>query len=447
MRYTLVMDGPPPGGRGPTRTPAREAPAAAGDRRPRLHFAAARGWLNDPLGVTWHDGRYHLFFQHVPGQPTWQPRCHWGHASSPDLVSWTEHPVALAPTPDEAGAWSGCVVVPADGSAALLYTSSVVGDLDRGRVRLARPEDGAWQRWVPGPVVVDTPDTPVVEAFRDPFVLRDGDRWRMVVGARLPGGTAAALGWTSADLEQWEYDGPLAERHTSETEPVWTGTLWECPQLINVDGHDVLLVSVHADEALHHVAAAVGERTGGRLAVHGWQQLTAGVPYAATAFRDRDGAPVLIHWLRDVADLEAGWAGALGMPLRLGVSQGRLRLSVHATVERRRRAGLAGTAIDVAWTPAASASSAASAVSRLELRAGGGTVATVSVDGESLSVAAGGRTAEMSRDVEVGVRVLVDGPVLEVVAGGYAALPLPAYDGEVAPRCAPEDDLRWWSLD
>ena len=65
--------------------------------RPLLHFTPQRGWINDPYGIVFRDGLYHVFFQYVPGRMEWAPNCHWGHASGPDLLSLTEGPVAISP--------------------------------------------------------------------------------------------------------------------------------------------------------------------------------------------------------------------------------------------------------------------------------------------------------------------------------------------------------------
>src|SRR3712207_1073106 len=78
--------------------------------RPRLHFTADAGWINDAYGIAWVDGCYQLYYQYVPGQVVWSPHCQWGHAKSTDLVHWSERPPALLPQDFELGCWSGSVV-------------------------------------------------------------------------------------------------------------------------------------------------------------------------------------------------------------------------------------------------------------------------------------------------------------------------------------------------
>ena len=77
--------------------------------RPQFHFSMQQGWINDPNGLIYYDGLYHLFCQHYPDDTQWGPM-HWSHATSPDLVNWTEQPIALFP--DELGTcFSGSAAV------------------------------------------------------------------------------------------------------------------------------------------------------------------------------------------------------------------------------------------------------------------------------------------------------------------------------------------------
>ena len=67
--------------------------------RPVYHYLPPMNWMNDPNGTIFWKGRYHVFYQYNPDGAYWG-NIHWGHASSLDLVHWTDHPIALAPTPD-----------------------------------------------------------------------------------------------------------------------------------------------------------------------------------------------------------------------------------------------------------------------------------------------------------------------------------------------------------
>lgn len=80
--------------------------------RPRYHFTAPGNWINDPNGVCFHEGRYHLYYQYNPDASQWG-NIHWGHASSADLVHWVDEGIALTPSNefDAGGCFSGCFAV------------------------------------------------------------------------------------------------------------------------------------------------------------------------------------------------------------------------------------------------------------------------------------------------------------------------------------------------
>jgi beta-fructofuranosidase len=304
-----------------TSTPA---PITTERVRPALHFTPRSGWINDPHGVVHIGGRYHMFVQHNPHSMTWSPACHWLHATSPDLVRWREEGIALAPESGEIGCWSGSVVL--DGTTpTIIYTRIVGEDWGSGQVALARGT-GALDQWLRDPAesVIDGPPGELRgTAFRDPYVWRSGPRWTMLMGIGLPGGTGAAVQYSSSDLLDWVYEGVVAERNTSETDGTWTGKLWECPQLLQVDGTWVLLVSVWDDDVLNYVAYAIGDYDGRRFQPRTWGRFTHGDDlYATTAFRDVEGRPCVMSWFRErsaQAPQGSPYAGAISLPYTLAI--------------------------------------------------------------------------------------------------------------------------------
>ena len=206
---------------------ADEVPDAAGlyqeKYRPQLHFSSRRGWNNDPNGLVYYDGEYHLFYQHNPYGWRWG-NMHWGHAVSPDLVHWTELPIALYP--HQFGDWcfSGSAVVDEKNTAGFqtgdekvivaAYTSTGRGEAiafsnDRGRT------------------FTEFEGNPVVEhRGRDPKVTwyePDG-HWVMAVYDERDDSKGIAF-YTSADLKAWEYQSRI-------------DGYFECPEIFElaVDG-------------------------------------------------------------------------------------------------------------------------------------------------------------------------------------------------------------------
>ena len=113
--------------------------------RPQIHFTPSKNWMNDPNGMVFHNGVYHLFFQYNPLGNSWG-NMSWGHATSSDMIHWTEQPVAL--TRDELGAiFSGSCVIDKNNTAGFgkdamvaLYTSA--GDDGKQQQSIAYSTDG-----------------------------------------------------------------------------------------------------------------------------------------------------------------------------------------------------------------------------------------------------------------------------------------------------------------
>ena len=403
--------------------------------RPRLHFTAETGWINDPHGLTFHDGQYHLFHQYVPDSMEWAPGCHWGHAIGTDLVTWTHCDVAIAPGDGDDGIWTGSLVRHGD-EARILYTSVTQPDLGLGRVRQAFPLDDTWGQWAKGEIVLRPPDDLDLIAYRDPFVVREDGHWRMFIGAATRAGEALALTYTSTDLTGWRYDGVALGRSSSETDPVWMGALWECPQLFEVEGHWVMVSSVWDADVLHYAGYAIGEGDTygrGRFTPTDWGRLSFGDSYYAPSFfRDRDGRPCLMFWMRGVSDPHQGWASCLSVAHVLSVRDGRLVATPHPDVTTARRlplaAGERADAFDMEWMPAPDGD-------RLILTSDDAHTGCLTAADGLLTFGRPGQEGWSMPWSGEPVRVVVDGPVLEAAAGrGLLGGPIDPTNGWQQPR-------------
>jgi len=297
-------------------------PTQALDRhRPRYHFTAPSNWINDPNGVCFHEGRYHLYYQYNPDASQWG-NIHWGHASSADLVHWVDEGIALAPSNpwDSGGCFSGSFAV-VNGQPTLYYTGYTAG----GQVQcVATSED--LHHWTKHPErTIATPPADVeVHDFRDPYVFQHAGQWLMVVGASYRHERGQVLLYQSADGVDWHYQGPLfTAPHLN------LGVMWECPNLFPLGRHWVLTVSRWQASGAH---AFVGDFDGRQFVPH-WDaplDVDSG-SFAHLTFTAPDGRALQWAWIneqREQALINAdGWAGCMGVPRALGVDpQGRLTL-------------------------------------------------------------------------------------------------------------------------
>lgn len=145
--------------------------------RPQFHYSAPRNWLNDPNGLIWFNGQFHLFFQHNPTGNEWG-NMHWGHVVSKDLLHWTERPLALHADPLGLGyMFSGSVVADQDNRSGLgsagrvpliaLYTSCDTFGVQTQSLAFSLDEGGTWEHYSENPVI----ENPGVRDFRDPKVF------------------------------------------------------------------------------------------------------------------------------------------------------------------------------------------------------------------------------------------------------------------------------------
>ena len=198
--------------------------------RPRSHLTPPQGWLSDPVGLLYHEGIYHCFYQHHPTGLDWGPM-HWAHARSTDLITWIDAGIALAPDAD-GFIYSGSAVVDEDGVAgyglgAMIAYFTLHSESSEAQSFAVSVDSGrSWQRPERAPVLLPPPG---VADFRDPRVLSwvgpDGGRWWIMLLA--VGGSIQFF--RSADLRGWELVSTfVAPRGPNE--------LWETPDLIPLQG-------------------------------------------------------------------------------------------------------------------------------------------------------------------------------------------------------------------
>ncbi|WP_165391909.1 glycoside hydrolase family 32 protein [Zhihengliuella halotolerans] len=343
--------------------PAHSSGGQAGtDRlRPRIHPRPRRGWLNDPNGLLHYEGRYHVFCQYNPDSAR-HHRINWAHLSSPDLVRWTEHPVAIAPDrdgPDAFGCWSGVATLD-DGVPTLVYTG-VQQEGGASSVVLARSGDADLDTWSKlddrGAVRTATgmPEGEGVTDVRDPFLFTHHGHRYALQGAGSPDGDPAVLLYDAEDLDDWRFLGRLLDAQNVRAVDLAPAEIWECPQLVQVDGRWVMLLSqwrwVDGKHLLSGVSYLVGELVDDSGALPFRFEVASGgvadtgpdfyAPQVLAGGEHGAGAgPLLWGWSwegRDevLAD-EAGWAGVLTLPRRLRLEGERLVVEPAAELEALR---------------------------------------------------------------------------------------------------------------
>jgi len=289
-------------------TPAL-ASAQLADPRPVYHFAPARNWINDPNGLVYYDGEYHLFFQYNPYGDRWG-HMSWGHAVSRDLMSWQELPVAI-PEANDIMAFSGSAVIDWNNSSRLgkgghppmiaIYTGTNTKTNNQSQY-LAYSNDRGRTFTVHGKVL-DIGST----EFRDPKVFWHAATKRWVMAVVLADKNIVSF-YTSHNLRDWAHAsdfGPMGAR----------GKNWECPDLFELPveggkhGEKRWVLSVNlGDKSINGgsgVQYFVGDFDGRRFTpVSGWNPKPHWVDwgsdfYAAASWNDmpaRDPRRIWIGW-------------------------------------------------------------------------------------------------------------------------------------------------------
>jgi fructan beta-fructosidase len=221
--------------------------------RPQFHFTPPEKWMNDPNGLVYNEGVYHLFYQHYPEDIVWGPM-HWGHAVSEDMIHWKHKPIALYP--DELGLiFSGSAVVDKNNTSGFgnsenpplvaIYTYHLMEGEKAGRkdfqtqgIAYSLDNGDSWTKFEGNPVIHNDG----IKDFRDPKVFwhEESSKWILALVA----GDHAKF-YSSSNLKEWELISEFGRDKGAH------GGVWECPDLfkLRVDESDeerwVLLISIN----------------------------------------------------------------------------------------------------------------------------------------------------------------------------------------------------------
>ena len=293
--------------------------AEADPTRPVYHFRPPAQWMNDPNGVVFHKGFYHVFYQFNPYGDTWgEVGTHWGHTRSRDLVHWEHLPIAFGPSEElgEKRCNSGCLAVN-DAGAPIIFYTKVESDGREHWAVLGDDDLIEWQKWSGNPIISwrtrdrhGAPEHPYDKEDM-PFIFREGGRTFMTLSSCGIQGKEVIPIYEAEDgsLLKWRYRGIMYEG---------TG---ECPNFVKLGDKWVLFYGAYkwveyfvGDfdlETLKFTAERHGilDYSYGEEHPNFW---TRGL-YAPYAFPDPQGRRLLFGWVSGF-ECDRGWHGCLSLP-------------------------------------------------------------------------------------------------------------------------------------
>lgn len=326
------------------------------------HLTPAVGWLNDPNGFCFYNGRYHLYYQYNPFGTNWDVHMRWGAWSSEDLVHWQYEKAAFVPDQSyETGVYSGSAITGKDGKMLVMYTahydekvpadeSTPLGKLaSPGSVRdeyetqcIASGDGYTFEKSEHNPVIGldQLPEGSFAGDFRDPkiWLSEDGLYYVIVANRRADNGFGRLLLYRSEDAVTWEFVTTLIENDGS------LGRMWECPDMYQLDGKTVIVSSIMAlstcdphlrngytplafvgdyDKDTHRFIQKDAERPSPQPVDLGFDF------YAPQSMLAPDGRRIMVGWMQAP---EAGgnaperqkWYGMMSVPRELSVKEGHL---------------------------------------------------------------------------------------------------------------------------
>lgn len=301
-----------------------------------FHAMPQIGWMNDPNGLVYYKGKYHIFYQHHPYDSVWGPM-YWGHMVSKDLITFEHLPIALAPDqPDETGCFSGGAIIDVNDSDVLhlFYTKHYEGhDGTKETQALASSRDGLHFKKREQPIITAemVEDYAKTNDVRDPSPFYQNGYYYIFVGAQGYDNHGRFLIFRSQNLEHFEY-------YDQWTNPTLFGKMGECPDVSILDGKHLFVYSIIEEDpkpgqpnnSCHYIIGDMDlERK--RYTTERVESLDSGHHfYAPQTMKDPSGRTILIAWMDMWGDqtvthnLNHHWQGALSIPRVLKIRNGQL---------------------------------------------------------------------------------------------------------------------------
>ncbi len=301
--------------------------------REQYHFNAYRNWINDPNGLCYYKGYYHLYYQANPHGQKWD-LMYWGHAVSRDLVHWIHLPYALQPQEEilaqrdlKGGAFSGSAV-PLENKIVFYLTRHIGPQEEREentvqyQTMVTSKDSIHFEEEIK---ILEKPDDTFSFNFRDPKVYYLDGCWQMVIAAKV-NEIPALVRYRSADMKKWEYDGVLLEERTAG---VYT---FECPDFYPLDGRFVATGSwmCYEDEQHRYQPTFwyVGDYKDGVFVPENRGMYDFGSNFYAVQSFENDGRRIAVGWTADFYQEhmpeEKGSYGAMAIPREISVQNGKL---------------------------------------------------------------------------------------------------------------------------
>ena len=301
---------------------------------PKFHIASNGGWINDPNGLSYYKGRWHVFYQLHPYGTQWGPM-HWGHVSSADMLTWKREPVMFAPSLEQEkdGVFSGSAVIGDDGSLRFYYTGHRWANGHDGtdgewQVQMyATPDNDELTSATKHGMVVDCPRDEVDSHFRDPKVWKTGDTWYMTFGVCSAERRGQMWLYTSDDMVEWTFKRVLFQHPDPD---VW---MLECPDFFPIrdaEGNEKWVIGFSAMGAKKHGFMNRNVNNAGYM-IGTWEPGEEFKPetefrlwdcghnfYAPQSFTDPNGRQIMYGWMspftQPIPMENDGWCGNLTLP-------------------------------------------------------------------------------------------------------------------------------------